>query len=426
MKKIMIFAIGFFISLISCIYLVVAYPTVYPIGVTIYNEAEAYEGYTSIGNAGMGRGNSTISIIDMKGNILHEWFIGEGGTIHDLVFKNGHILSNRLKAGKCPVNGCVAAVEERDWYGNIIWTYENDYLHHIAEIMPDGGIVAMFWKELPEELHDEVKGGVPGTEAEDGKMYTDAIKIINRNKEVVWEWHPDKQLNISDWPLGYSNSRKYWPNINRVVYLPEDNSFNKKESLLVSFRHCDTLAIIRIDTKEVVWKWGRGEISHQHDPHLLSNGNIMVFDNGYHRPEPDKKKFSRVIEINPRINEIVWEYAGFMPDRMAGFSFYSFIGGFAERLPNGNTLITETTASRVFEVNYDGQIVWEYVHPITNTDAVFRFSPDEVDWPEQLPPPNPEQKKVPMFGAPSNKIGILIIAAIILVGLLFYFKLKKK
>ena len=120
MKKTIIFAFGFFIFFIGCIYLGFAYPTIYPTGVTIYNEAEAYEGYTSIGNAGMGRGNSTISIIDMQGNILHEWFIGDGGTIHDLVFKNGHIYSNRLKSRKCPVNGCVAAIEERNWDGNIV------------------------------------------------------------------------------------------------------------------------------------------------------------------------------------------------------------------------------------------------------------------------------------------------------------------
>lgn len=371
---------------------VFAYPTIYPTGVTIHDESKAYEGYTSFAVAGVGIGNTTVYIIDMEGNVLHEWFIGNGGTLHNLVLKNGSLISNRL-GGKCPVMGCIAAIEERDWYGNLIWSYENDHLHHVAEIMPNGNIIAILWDELPEELNEYVKGGIPGTEAEGDKIYTDAIIIINRDKEVVWEWYPHKQLNISDWPISYSENRQYWPNINRIEYLPEGNPFNGKESLLVSLRMVDTLAIIDMETKEVSWRWGRGEISHQHDPHLLSNGNIIVFDNGFLRSNlPNLKAgvyFSRIVEINPRINKIVWEYDGSMPGRMRGFGFYSFIGGFVERLPNWNTLITETTTGRIFEVNPQGEIVWEYVNPIANLDSVFRFGPDEIEWPEKLPPPNP-------------------------------------
>ena len=34
----------------------------------------------------------------------------------------------------------------------------------------------------------------------------------------------------------------------------------------------------------------------------------------------------------------------------------------AQRLPNGNTLITESDAGRVFEVTEGGDIVWEFVN----------------------------------------------------------------
>jgi len=423
-KTYALFVVLFVCSLVYLSTCVSAYPTVYPTGVTIYNETEVYEGYTSFAVAGMEKGNSTVYIIDMKGNVLHEWFIGNGGTLHNLILKNGHLISNRL-GGKCPVMGCVAAIEERDWYGNLIWSYENNHLHHPAEIMPNGNIIAIFWEDLPKELNDEVKGGIPNTEAEGNKIYTDSIKIINRDKEIIWEWYPHKQLNISDWPLSYGENREYWPNINRVEYLPEDNPFNKKESLLVSFRAVDTIAIIDIETKEVVWKWGKGEIAHQHDPHLLSNGNILVFDNGFLRsnlPELKAGKyFSRVIEINPRINQIVWEYAGFMPNRMRGFAFYSFIGGFAERLPNWNTLITETTTGRIFEINTEGEIVWEYIHTEANLDSVFRFGTDEIDWPEKLSPPNPE-KKISLEEIPNWILLTIIIISTFFIIVYFLFR----
>jgi hypothetical protein len=37
--------------------------------------------------------------------------------------------------------------------------------------------------------------------------------------------------------------------------------------------------------------------------------------------------------------------------------------GSAQRLPNGNTLITESAFGRVFEVTKEGEIVWDYVNP---------------------------------------------------------------
>jgi len=37
--------------------------------------------------------------------------------------------------------------------------------------------------------------------------------------------------------------------------------------------------------------------------------------------------------------------------------------GSCQRLPNGNTLITESNPGRAFEVTPDQKIVWEYINP---------------------------------------------------------------
>lgn len=52
------------------------------------------------------------------------------------------------------------------------------------------------------------------------------------------------------------------------------------------------------------------------------------------------------------IARVVWEYRE-TPD------FYSFWGGDADRLPNGNTLITDTVNGRILEVTPEGEKVWE-------------------------------------------------------------------
>ena len=52
--------------------------------------------------------------------------------------------------------------------------------------------------------------------------------------------------------------------------------------------------------------------------------------------------------------ELVWVYND-------NLRFHSTYTSNAQRLPNGNTLICESAAKRVFEVTPGGETVWEYV-----------------------------------------------------------------
>ena len=44
--------------------------------------------------------------------------------------------------------------------------------------------------------------------------------------------------------------------------------------------------------------------------------------------------------------------------------FESDVRASQQRLPNGNTLITEETGGRILEVTRDHEIVWEFVNPV--------------------------------------------------------------
>ena len=129
------------------------------------------------------------------------------------------------------------------------------------------------------------------------------------------------------------------------------------DRVLVSFRNISTVLMIDKASGEITWKIGWDIIARQHDPSLLPNGNILIFDNGERRKN-DVRVFSRVVEIDPRTNEIVWEYR----DRPY-FNFYSSRISGARRLPNGNTLITEGMFGRMFQVTPQGEVVWEYINP---------------------------------------------------------------
>lgn len=122
-------------------------------------------------------------------------------------------------------------------------------------------------------------------------------------------------------------------------------------NLLVSVRELDVVAIIDPLARRVVWAV-EGPWKGQHEPVLLESGTLLVFDND---PEGE---FSRVIEIDPFSGEILWQFGG---DETQ--AFHSPTGGSAQRLPNGNTLIVESTAGRAFEITPAGDVVWEFVNP---------------------------------------------------------------
>lgn len=113
-----------------------------------------------------------------------------------------------------------------------------------------------------------------------------------------------------------------------------------------------------------------GQIIGQHHAHMIpkglpGEGNILVFDNGGLAGYPMALRgYSRVIEFNPVTLDPAWEYKDlegsmFIPSGDDHLFFSYFISG-VQRLPNGNTLITEGAIGRLIEVTPDNEIVWEY------------------------------------------------------------------
>ncbi len=120
---------------------------------------------------------------------------------------------------------------------------------------------------------------------------------------------------------------------------------------LVSMLWLDAIAVVDPAKNRVVWAH-QGSFRTQHDPNLLPNGNLLLFDNRGTKPH------SRVLELEPRSGEIVWRYQGSDAE-----PFYSETCGTAQRLENGNTLITESDRGRAIEVDAEGEVVWEFLSP---------------------------------------------------------------
>lgn len=71
--------------------------------------------------------------------------------------------------------------------------------------------------------------------------------------------------------------------------------------------------------------------------------------------------------------------------------FYSCFISSAQRLPNGNTLITEGSDGRLIEITNEHEIVWEYISPYWGTfmpiNMVYRAYRYPYDYVPQVEPP---------------------------------------
>jgi len=182
-----------------------------------------------------------------------------------------------------------------------------------------------------------------------------------------------------------------WLHTNSASYLGPNKWFDggderfHPENVIMDSRNANFIAIISRKTGEIVWRVGPdfspgnpehklGQIIGQHHAHMIpkglpGEGNILVLDNGGIGGYGDSKlrAYSRVLEFNPVTMEIVWEYSDRtgldLPFSRKNQRFFTPFIGSAQRLPNGNTLITEGATGTLIEVTKDKEIVWEYISP---------------------------------------------------------------
>ncbi|HUG52731.1 MAG TPA: arylsulfotransferase family protein [Vicinamibacteria bacterium] len=97
----------------------------------------------------------------------------------------------------------------------------------------------------------------------------------------------------------------------------------------------------------------------QHDATLLPGGRLLVFDNLHDRTPGSER--SRVVEVDPATQQVRWRYP---PEpRDPARPLLRTVAGMARRLPNGNTLIVESTEGRALEVTPGHETVWEFHSP---------------------------------------------------------------
>jgi hypothetical protein len=138
------------------------------------------------------------------------------------------------------------------------------------------------------------------------------------------------------------------PEVAEIAGLPEAFAPGR---LLVSLREIDVVAVVDPESGTAVWA-RRGPWRAQHEPSLLSDGRLLLFDNR------GNQGYARLLEVDPATGEATWSHGGEPPA-----SFGSAIAGSCARLPNGNTLATLSVPGRALELDASGRVVWELRTP---------------------------------------------------------------
>lgn len=344
--------------------------------------------------------SGVVYLVDLYGMPVHTWKT-KYQTLYSSLKKNGNLVVSMIKPGdllKNPGGGGTGLVQELDWKGNVLWEYENNLIHHDFEVLPNGDIAFLIWEKMPVSLAEKIQGGSSKEGSSKDESWADGIIEVDRDGKIVWSWHSYEHLNPEKYTLGAFTPRNEWTHANSVRYF-ESNPLNGKAGFLVSLRHLNEVVMIDKESGDAFWESPKGVFSYQHDATLLSNGHVLGFDNGLFRSQERPFLWSRVIEIDPLSNKIVWEFNGGKTGPEKAKFAASIMSG-AQRLQNGDTLIIDTLRGHLVETTSDNRIVWDFVNPFTSVSTgpfenniVFkarRYSPQEINWPEKISPPLPK------------------------------------
>jgi hypothetical protein len=259
------------------------------------------------------------------------------------------------------------------------------------------------------------------------QLSDEALYEVDEDGRVLWEWHSwehIEQMGLSDaaregimnvnvlfsslhgpgtdWQHMSSVSRlgpNKWFDEGDLRFDPDNiicNGWNTNMAYIIARHdHPDGEWV----AGDIVWRAGPdysygnpeyklGQVVHLYEARMIPRGlpgagNIMGFDSGGHGGFgpllpglpghfPNTfRDYSRIIEFDPTTLDMVWEWKhpktadtngdGIITAEERKFSAWHLSN--AQRLENGNTLISEACWGRVFEVTQDGEIVWEFISP---------------------------------------------------------------
>jgi len=319
-------------------------------------------------------GSATASVAGYEGASLGPGRLADRPAGDTVVSVQGFHFDGRGNEKKPARLVSITAGGEVDWVYNgsrtgARWFYDVDPLGNgtllVTATVPGETVVFLLDRETRERLWTERLDAEDTHDVDwlgDGRLLVaqmrnyDETAGVNRDRifvydrgsdEIVWQW----QLRRVFSPSAGGDYTGDWSHLNDVDRIAPGR-------FLVSARNMDQVLVVDRETKRVVDRLGADDdydtLHEQHNPDWLMGEDgrpaVLVADS-----EGD-----RIVEYtreNGTWNR-TWELRGNLSWPRD-----------ADRLPNGNTLVTDTLHHRVIEVTPRGEVVWEYRVPWAPYDA---------------------------------------------------------
>jgi len=286
--------------------------------------------------------------LELDGTLAHAWTIpGRSQVEHVVPLGDGRIAAVSVDEGVTVV----------DRGSRVLWSADLN-AHHDACVTADGALLVPEWVERDYRGRRVRFDRLVRVTADGARVVWDAFERLDELRAL----HPPLALDEPAGAEDASDAVYDYYHLNTVARVGAGAAATgldvDPEDLVVCFRNANLIAVLDAETYDVRWSRRPGTLDMPHTPSFTDAGTLLVFDNGRHRG------WSRVVEVAPATGETLWSFRATPRE-----AFFSDVRGCAQRLANGNTLVTESERGRVFELDAAGEVVWEFLNPERRGDA---------------------------------------------------------
>jgi hypothetical protein len=328
-------------------------------GVTIWNPIAAQRGFT-LYTSGEG---PVARLVTMNGTIAHEWAIPysriwtkEAAAVQEpqpdnLIFlrqarvlPNGDLIAVFEAAGHVPAGYGLVRVDKES---KPVWSYLQR-AHGGFDMAPDGRVFALV-QAIREDDTPTTMLKTPFLEefvavlSPEGRE-TARISVVEALERSRYASLLAKVSPGQADPLGVTSIQ--FMGDNAVKGVPGGHG----ERVLLSLSGVGAVAILDVASRQIVWAM-RGEWNGPREVRVLPGGDLLMVDTA-------DGKTARTRQFDPSTSTVTWSYGGDEGHPLAADARLS-----AQRLANGNTLLTDSGNGTLFEVDKDGTVVWEFTNP---------------------------------------------------------------
>ena len=367
--------------------------------------AAAYQGYTLYSPNNSNR----AYLINGAGGTARSWTCSRSGGYVAYMLEDGSILRTAMAGTALNGGGAQGAIQSYSAAGALLWdwTYETSTYrsHHDIEPLPNGNVLLIAWES--KTATQAVAAGLDANLA----IWPDHIVEVQptgaTTGAIVWQWHAWDHL-IQDHDAAKANygvvanhpelldinmgtiegglSGGDWMHVNSISYNPD------LDQIAFSSHTLDEIYVIDHGTTtaeaashsggrygkggDILYRWGcpanyRASGARVFDvvhcawwvpAGLPGAGHLMAYNNRestgtsmiveLELPSDGAGNYTRTAGAAYGPPGPVWSFT-------ASWFFSNHLGG-CQRLPNGNTLVVESTTAHMAQVDASGVVQWEY------------------------------------------------------------------